>query len=409
LKIQATPVFNKLYTAYLTGLFRVLVLEGGSRSSKTFSIIQFWILWAQLQHEQNPTVTLRVAICRLKATWITATVLYDFLQVLKLYGLYDDRCYNKSTRIYRFYNVEFWFMGLDDPQKVHGLSTDAFWINEAVEAGVDDFDQMEQRCSGFGILDYNPSVDEHWIYDRVCKRPDANYIHSTMLDNPFIPENSRRKILSYEPTDSNYKAGTADKNKWEIYGLGQRAKLEGVIFEKWDVVKEVPSHAQKHHRYGVDFGYTNDPTAIPDFYWSGQEIWVDEICYRTGMLNTDIGQTLKANDLQYIKGYADSAEPKSIDEIYKMGINIHPVKKGAGSVKNGIDILKRYHIHFTERSVNFIKEIKNYKWKQDKNGNWLNEPIDDFNHGMDAIRYVAMMELDQKGKPNNLQALSALQ
>src|SRR5690606_34915054 len=156
--------------------------------------------------------------------------------VLKSYGLYEARRENKTKLIYRLFDTEFWFSGLDDQQKIHGLSTDAFWINEAIEAGNDDFDQLEQRCKGFGILDYNPSIDEHWIYDKVCKRPDALYLHSTMLDNPFIPANSRRKILSYEPTDANFKAGTADKNKWEIYGLGLRARLEGVVLENWDTV-----------------------------------------------------------------------------------------------------------------------------------------------------------------------------
>jgi phage terminase large subunit len=403
MNIQATPVFHKLKTAFESKQFSVFVLEGGSRSSKTHSIIQFWILWAQL----NQGSLKRVVVSRQKGTWLFTTVMQDFISILKAYGLYDEKCYNKTNRVYRLFDTEFWFIGLDDPQKLHGLSSDAFWINEAIEASKEDFDQLEMRCKGFSILDYNPSVDTHWIYNNVCLRPETKFIHSTMLDNPFLPENSRRKILSYKPTDENFAAGTADKNKWEIYGLGLRAKLEGVIYEKWDIVKEMPL-VGKTRRYGMDFGYTNDVTAIVDVYWSGNHIFVDEVCYQTHLLNTEIGKIIKANNLQHVKGYGDSAEPKSIDELHKMGINIHPVRKGAGSIKNGIDILKRYQLHFTERSVNLIKEVRNYKWRQDKNGRWLNEPIDDWCHGLDALRYVALMELDYKAKGIGLAALSCL-
>lgn len=392
--MQVTPVFQKIREAYNSGRFNVIVLEGGSRSSKTHSLIQFWIIWAQV----NSGNTTRVLIARLKRTWVEPTVYFDFISVLKSYGLYNPKNENKSKLIYRLFDTEFWFSGLDDQQKIHGLQTDAFWINEAIEAGNDDFDQLEQRCKGFGILDYNPSVDEHWIYDKVCKRPDACYIHSTMLDNPFIPENSRRKILSYEPTDANFKSGTADKNKWEIYGLGLRAKLEGVVFENWKTVQVIPEDVIRRgkHRYGLDFGFTNDPTAIPDIYWTGNEIWVDELLYETNLTNPQIGNRIIQFGLKQVKGYADSAEPKSIEEIFRMGINIHPAKKGPDSIKNGIDILKRYRINVTERSVNLIRELKNYKWMQDKNGKYLNEPIDDYNHLIDPMRYVGLSELGEK-------------
>jgi len=394
-----TPVWERLRAGYNANLYNIFVLEGGSRSSKTHSIIQFWILWAQV----NRGETKRVLVARLKSTWTTATVYFDFIKILRAYGMYDKRNENKTQKIYKLFDTEFWFAGLDDAQKVHGFASDAFWLNEAVECGQDDFDQIEQRCSGFGILDYNPSIDEHWIYDRVCKRPDCFFMHSTMLDNPFIPENSRRKILSYEPTDANYAAGTADRNKWEIYGLGIRAKLEGVVFENWDIVKSIPEFAMsKHHRYGLDFGYTNDPTSLVDVFWRGSEVWLDELVYETNLTNPQIGKRIIQYDLKTVKGYGDSSEPKSIKEIYDMGINIHGAVKGHDSIKNGIDILKRYKIHITERSINGIKEARNYKWMQDKNGKWLNEPIDDFNHFWDASRYVALMDLGEKRKAKDL-------
>lgn len=237
-KVPTTPVFRKLIEAYDTGRYNVFVLEGGSRSSKTYSIIQFWLKYAQ-EHRDR---TGRVIISRLKATWITATVLKDFLDVLKDYGLYDRKNHNKSVGagVYTLYTTEFWFLGLDDEQRIHGMKSDAFWINEAVEASFDDYAQLMQRCSGFAILDYNPSYDEHWIYDKVCKRERTRYMHSTMLDNPLIPDNAKEQILGYEPTEYNIRQGTADKRKWQIYGLGKRASLEGLVYSNWGYCMEIP-------------------------------------------------------------------------------------------------------------------------------------------------------------------------
>ncbi|MNK30189.1 Phage terminase large subunit [compost metagenome] len=395
-----TQVHDKLWDAYNSNKHDVFVLEGGSRSSKTHSIIQFWIKWAYLRRNKTGQ---RVAVCRLKGTWISATVLKDFIDVLSAYGIYNPKNHNKTNKVITLYGVEFWFMGLDDPQKVHGFKSSAIWINEAVEAGYEDYAQLMQRCSGFAILDYNPSEEEHWIYDRILKRSTTFYNHSTMLDNPLIPLTAKRQILSYEPTEENYLAGTADERKWKIYGLGQRASLEGVIFTQgihWEIIKEVPDWAKKVHRYGLDFGYTNDVTAVSEIYWGSdtRNVYIDEVVYETGLLNPDIGRLLKQNNLGNVKGWADT-EKKSIDEIHLMGIDIHPALKPPGSIKVGLDIMKRYKIHITERSRNFIKEWRNYTWRQDKNGKWLNEPVDNFNHGIDATRYVFFMEKGQEMTP----------
>lgn len=408
-----TQVHDELIAAYNENKYNVFVLEGSSRSSKTYSIIQFWIKYAFLNKGKRK----RVAVCRLKGTWLSATVLFDFVNVLISYGLYSSKMHNKTNKIITLWDTEFWFMGLDDPQKVHGFESDAFWINEGIEAGYDDYTQLMQRCKGFAILDYNPSEEEHWIYDRLLKRPQTWYSHSTFLKNQFIAPNAKAQILSYEPTEENYAAGTADERKWKIYGLGQRASLEGVIFERgqhWDLVRDIPTHAKKIHRYGLDFGYTNDVTAIADMYWSNstKEVYVDQVTYQTGLLNTDIGRIIKQEGLNNTRGYADVAEKKSIDEIHLMGIDIHPADKPPGSVKVGIDIMKRYKVLITERSVNFIKEWRNYTWRQDKNGVWLNEPVDKDNHGIDATRYVFFMEkgqdMDPAMKERTARALSAM-
>jgi phage terminase large subunit len=401
-KIQVTEVFAELHGAFLLSYFNVFVLEGGSRSSKTISIIQFWLWYAQI----NKGTPKRVVICRKVGVWIKTTVLFDFIKVLKAYGWYSDKAFNKTDKIYKLFDTEFWFVGLDDQQKLHGLTTDAFWINEAIEASKDDMDQLEMRCSGFGILDYNPSEEEHWIYENVCKRPDAKFIHSTMLHNAFLPDNMRRKILSYAPTEINYKNGTADKIKWEIYGLGKRAKIEGLIFESFEIVPDIPLWVKKRFT-AIDFGYTFDPTAIVEIgiLEAENQFFIDELCYQTHMLSKDIIKKLKeVNDSREI--ISESADPRLVQEISNAGFNIHAVEKGAGSVMAGLDKMKGMKLCITARSNNAIKEFKNYTYKQDKNMKWLNEPIDDFNHIIDASRYVVLQKLLGKNfKKRNLTGL----
>lgn len=390
-----TVVYAKQSIAYRSGKYRVFNHEGGARSSKTTSIIQFLIEWAHFQSERK-----RIIICRKKNTWTRATVLYDFINIMEKSGVYNFSDYNKSTGIITYKNVEFWFGGLDDPQRLHGFTSDGVWINEANEATKDDFDQLEMRCSGFMILDYNPNMDDdHWIVKSVISRPDCKYIHSTVLHNPFAPENVRKKIMSYEPTEENYAKGTADKRKWDIYGLGKRAKIEGLIFDKYELVKEIPFYVKKRFG-GIDFGYTNDVTAIVEVGLHNNEIYIDEKYYRTHMLTSDIIKALKAS-LPDLKIWSESADPRLVDEIYNSGINIHPVVKGAGSIIAGIDIMKSKLIRITERSTNVIHEFCNYTYAQDKNGKWLNEPIDDLNHTIDAIRYVCLMELLGRNQKQN--------
>jgi phage terminase large subunit len=196
---------------------RGIVLEGGSRSSKTWSICQALLLLGT----QTPQ---RFAIARWRRTWIKPTVLDTFKKVFKSVEEWKDEAFNKSELTYQHYGSSYEFYGLDDSQKLHGIETDFFWLNEAIETSKDDFDQLEQRCKGKWILDYNPSTDEHWIYDNVLKRKDVVLIHSTMLDNTFLDQHIRDKINSYKPTPENIATGTADEYKWKVYGLGETVK-----------------------------------------------------------------------------------------------------------------------------------------------------------------------------------------
>jgi phage terminase large subunit len=390
-----TKIFDNLWAAYQSNQYNVYVLEGGSRSSKTYSTIQFWIMWAYL-HRGKPK---RVIIARKKATWVTATILKDFLDILKQYNLYNRKDHNKSVGagIYKLWDTEFWFLGLDDEQRIHGMRSDAFQINEGIEASFEDYAQMMQRCEGFAMVDYNPSEEEHWIYDKLCKRPKTYYSHSTMLDNRLVPKNAKEQILSYQPTEANYAAGTVDKRKWEIYGLGKRAKIEGLIFDGWEIIDEIPAWI-KRRVYGIDFGYSNDVTSCGELAIQDNALYIDEYFYKTHMLSKDIIHALKDYKVEGTL-WSESADPRLVDEIYNAGFDIHAVEKGQGSIEAGLDKMKTMKIYITARSINTIKEFKNYTYQQDKNGKWLNKPIDAFNHSIDWVRYIVLMELLGKAKP----------
>ena len=393
LNVNVTPIFHRMWKAMLSGQFHAYVFEGGSRSSKTYSLIQFFIVIIGLRSEKRR----RIVVSRKKATWLYATVWHDFTDVLLSLGLLNKAKVNKSLHTIELGNTTFEFVGLDDVQRLHGLTCDIFWINEAMEATKDDFDQLEQRCAEFAVLDYNPTAEEHWIYDNVCSREDCYFDHSTMKDNPFIPENMRRKILSYEPTEYNYANGTVDIRKWKIYGLGERAKIEGLIFS-YKIVSEIPFWVKKKWR-AIDFGFTNDPTAIETVGFYKNQLFIDEECYRTQMLNADIIKEIKRlPDGMTRKCWADGAEPKTIKEIRNAGIPILSAKKGSGSVVDGIQFMQGLEICITERSVNIKREFDNYTWQQDKAGEWLKIPVDDYNHAIDGVRYVCYNEL--MGKKN---------
>lgn len=391
-KIQVTNVYDRTVQAY-EDEYKLICHQGGSRSSKTWSVLQFLLVKALEGQCWD------ITIARDKLSWIKATLLKDFEAITNLYGInvYPTININRQEQVYKINGSEFAFYGLDYPQKLHGRSQDVFWINEAIETTQKHFDQLEMRTRKFGILDFNPYDDQSWVFN-LPKRPDTKFIISTMLDNPFLPDSIINKIKGYEPTPENITKGTADSYMWQVYGLGQKAKLKNLVFEKWDIVDTIPDNA-KFLGYGLDFGYTNDPTTLMGLYMMDNEPYYDEVIYSTGLLNNDIVEQFKNNDIKsYQEIYADSSEPKSIAEIGKTGFNISPAEKGQDSVRFGIDLMKSRRFHITKRSINLENELRKYKFMEDKNGNALNEPIDAYNHCIDACRYVSIMKLANRAK-----------
>lgn len=388
--MEATPVYQRTLEAMQE--YSIVCSEGGSRSSKTWSTFQYFILKAMSGERFS------VTIVRKKMTWLRDTLLDDFGDILSKYpnikitpAINRDR----ANQTYFIKNATFTFWGLDDPQKAHGKKQDYFWINEAMEVDKNEFNQIEMRTTRGGILDYNPSDDNHWIFS-LHKRPDVGVIKSTQLDNPFLSPRIRKTILSYKPTPENIAQGTADNYMWQVYGLGNKAKLQGLIYENWEPVDAIPEDA-KLIAYCLDYGYTNDPTSVNEIYMFNNAVYANELIYETGMTNPMICERLEQLKIKKdLPIYAESSEPKSNAEIEQQGYYIVPVVKGEDSVRFGINILKGYKVYYTRRSVDIDTEVRKYKWAEDKNGNSLNVPVDKFNHAMDAIRYFAMMALSSQ-------------
>ena len=310
----------------------------------------------------------------------------DFFEILMNEGLYNEKYHNKTENTYHLNGNLIEFISMDMPQKKRGAKRTDLWCNEANELTFEDFMQLNLRTENQVFYDFNPSEEFWGITELLEKRKDeVDYIHSTYKDNPFLNEAQVREIEALQQIDETY---------WKVYGLGELALFKGLVFTNWDIVSEMPSEYQMKF-VGLDFGYTNDPTAVIDIQKQGDNLYFDELIFETGLTNPDIANKLKLFQQITVNTeiFADSAEPKSITEIRQRGFNIRPTIKGRDSIDIGIDGMKRYKLHITKNSINLIREFKNYKWKEDKNGKLTNEPIDMFNHGIDACRYGLIVKV----------------
>lgn len=358
---------------------KIVVNQGGSRSGKTYSILQLLILVKAFEGRDQVFSIVRKSLPALRAT-----AMRDFFDILKTHGLYDERFHNKTENTYRLNDNLFEFMSLDQPQKKRGAKRTFLFLNEANELNLEDWIQLSIRTERQIFIDYNPSMEEHWIYDVVIPRKDCTFIKSTYLDNiRFLPKEMVNEIENLKSVDENY---------WRIYGLGEIGQIKGLVLTNWEPVGEFPEGC-KWVSYGMDFGFTNDPTVIVKVGMFGGDIFVDELLYNRVMTNSDIITAMKGLNIGKGEEIAADHQPQSIYEIKLAGFAIKPAYKGGESVLTGIDLLKRFKIKVTKRSVNLIKELKNYKWQEDGNGNVVNKPIDRFNHGIDALRYACMGRL----------------
>jgi phage terminase large subunit len=369
---------NKVFRHLEESTAKIVVQQGGTRSGKTYNIL-LWIIFSYCQKNEGKIIT----ICRKTYPALRGTVMRDFLTILKDHEIYSEEDHSKTASEYKLNGNTIEFISLDMPQKIRGRKRDLLFANEANELNFEDWQQLLFRTNEKVIIDFNPSEEFHWIYDHVLPRKDVEFYQTTYKDNPFLGAEIKAEIERLKDIDENY---------WRVYGLGERGQSRSLVYT-FTTIKEIPKEA-KLVSYGLDFGYSSDPTSLVRTYLLGDDMYVDELLYRTGMTNQDIANEMKALGLDRSNEvFADSAEPKSIEEIYRMGWNVKPTIKG--SINIGIDIIRRYKLHATESSFNLIKELRNYKYIEDKNGHMTNKPVDNFNHALDALRYSVVNKISQ--------------
>ena len=370
-KIKTTNVFNKAYRSKT----RITCLQGGTRSSKTYSLCQLFIV--KCLEDTGRTFT----IVRKTLPALKGTAYRDVLNILKDMELYSEENHNKSELSYLLNGNLIEFISVDQPQKIRGRKRDYLWLNEANELTYEDWTQLILRTTEQIYLDYNPSDPYSWIYEKVQTRDDCTFIKSTYKANPFLDEDTIAEIERLKDIDPDY---------WRVYGLGEIGSIQTMIFRNFNLVDDVQGRLIG---YGLDFGFTNSPTALVEVRQLDDNLYIKELLYEKRLTNTDLANKLKEFGIdRQTEIIADSAEPKSIEEVYRSGFNIKPAKKGAG-IHLGLDIMRRYKLHITKDSLNAIKEFRGYKWSTDKNGDVLNTPVKVNDHLIDATRYLCLNKL----------------
>lgn len=349
---------------------RIRALPGGTSAGKTIGTIEVLIDLAQ--RDIRPTVT---SIVSESFPHLRRGAMRDFENIMKEQNYWKDSLWDKTNSIYTFETgSKIEFFSVDQSEKVRGARRDRLFINEANNISFQSFEELEVRTKEFVILDWNPS-SEFWYYTDVKgKREDVEEITLTFRDNEALDPQIVNSILQRKNR----------KGWWDVYGLGRLGEVEGKIYKDWEIIEELP-HQAKLQCYGLDYGYTNDPTAIIAIYYYNGGYILDEVDYQKGLSNKQISDILSNQEKAPI--IPDSAEPKSNDELKGYGHTIVPAEKGKDSVNNGIQLVQAQRVSVTKRSVNLIREYRNYLWETDPNGKVLNIPEHTFSHSMDAVRY----------------------
>lgn len=377
---QTSVIFERNYNS----VAEVVVNQGGTSSGKTYSILQVLCLKAIEQPDQV------ISVVGQDVPNLKSGALRDMQSIVASSPEIQSwiKGYNASDRIFTFHNgsiIE--FKSYQDSQDAKSGKRDYFFLNEANGISFEIYSELAMRTKKQVYIDYNPNA-RFWVHDKLIGKEGTELIISDHRHNPFLPDVIRKKIEALREDDEEL---------WKVYARGMTGKIEGLIYRNWGTIGTIPSDAEVIGM-GLDFGFTNDPTACVLVYRYNGELIIDELLYHKGYTNQDIGQFFtQAGINKNVPIVADSAEPKSIEELRRMGWRIEGANKGKDSILNGIDILKRFRFNVTTRSSNLIKELNAYKWKE-KDGNATNVPIDSFNHGMDALRYLALNKLAEKNR-----------
>jgi len=363
---------------------RKKVIQGGTSAGKTLAILAVLIDIA----DKNKT---EISVVSESIPHLRRGAIKDFAKVMQWTGRWVAERWNKTLLTYNFANgsvIE--FFSADSEARLRGARRQVVYINEANNIDFESYYQLAIRTSEAIYIDFNPT-HEFWAHTEVLPEQDAELVILTYNDNEALPDTIKRDI---ELNRTKAETSAYWANWWKVYGLGQVGTLQGAIYEDFEVVEGIDVSRAKFVALGLDWGFSNDPTALIAIYRQGDCLLIQELLYSTGLTNQDIADKLRTLGITRAwEIVADSAEPKSIEEIYRLGFNIKPAEKGPDSVRNGIDILKRFKLQVTKDSTNLIKELRSYTWATDKEGKNTGVPIDSFNHACDAMRYVALNKL----------------
>jgi len=371
---QRTTVINKILklNRFVKGV------QGGTSAGKTFGILPVLIDIAI----KNPLT--EISVVAESIPHLKRGAMKDFKKIMISTGRYFDNRWNASDFIYKFANgSQIEFFSADNDSKLRGARRDYLYMNEANNMTFHAYTELASRTKQGVYLDWNP-VNEFWFHTELMNDSDVDFLKVNYLDNEACPESALNFILK-----AKEKAKTSDywANWYNVYGLGEIGNLQGVVFDNWESIDNVPNES-KLLAYGMDFGFTNDPTTLTAIYQYNGAYIFDELIYQTGLTNNDIHNLMKSKEIRTnVSIYADSAEPKTIKELSRAGWRINGATKGKDSVIFGISKMQENRFKVTKNSVNLIKELRSYTWDKDRDGKQLNKPIDAFNHAIDGIRY----------------------
>ena len=374
LKIKATPVFYANKKAYEQG-YPVICNEGGSRSSKSYSIVQLLITIAL------STPKIRISLVSHSLPHVKRGIYRDFKSIMEQWSIWDENDFKYTDFIYTFKNGSYIeLFGLEDPDKAKGPARDILFINEANLISKALYDQLIIRTTGQVFLDWNPADFVSWVYD-IADDPSNKRIHSTYLNNiSNLSDSQIKNIEQYKDLPDDF--------MWKVYGLGERGAAKELIYTQWKQYSETPNGDTF---YGLDFGYVHPAALIKVTHYEGQN-YFEEIIYQSGLTLSDLSRLIKEKLPERATIYADAAEPKSIEELYRQGFNIKPAVK---EVWAGIMQMKSYPINIHHASQNLKREIQSYKWKKDKNDNVIEEPVKANDDALDASRYAVFTHLSK--------------
>jgi phage terminase large subunit len=358
---------------------------GGTRSGKTYAILQ-WLLVQMISNDGLNVTVVRKTIPSLKRT-----VIKDWIDILKSLDIWKEDHYNATDRIWHYYNSTIQFISTDDAEKLRGIKSDILFVDEASEIDEESYFQLSIRTTGRIILAYNPTVSPyHWLR----QMGDCERFVTTYKDNTFLPKEMVTAIEELETKNPKY---------WKIYGKGEFAPNDKAIFQ-FDTCDEFDAD---FIGFGIDFGFSRDETALVAVYRSGDRIYLEELLYEKGLVTSDIADRLRKLDITKSEEiWADSAEPRLIEELYRSGFNIKPVVKGKDSIKFGINVMNNYKIHITKSSQNLINEMYAYQYATDKHGYTTDVPEGGLDHLIDAARYCCMMKLSQQAQTKGKYAIT---